>query len=108
MAERLTTLVYGTAATVDEAKAAVESDLGAVFTPRSSDYRGGAYWLGSTDREGETIIVQTNAEMEGPLEPAELQTIIYIEGTARASELTARFAGGSLVLIRQNEWRDRR
>ncbi len=76
------------------------SALGVAFTPRSSSYRGGAYWLGSTD-QGETIIVQANAELEGPIESAELPTIVYVERTNRASELSALLTGDSLIFIRQ-------
>jgi hypothetical protein len=106
MAKQLVTLVIASSAAVDDAKSEVERVLGAAFTPRDSSYRGGAYWMGSTDREGETIIVQRNAELEGPVEPAELPTIVYVQGTARAPELTARLEGGSFVVIRQEGWPD--
>jgi len=107
MAKQLVTLVIGSSAAVDEAKSEVERVLGAALTLRDSSYRGGAYWLGSTDREDETIIVQRNAELEGPVEPAELPTIVYVQGTARASDLIARLEGGSFVVIRQEGWPDR-
>jgi hypothetical protein len=80
MAKQLVTLVIGSSAAVDDAKSEVERVLGAALTPRDSSYRGGAYWMGSTDRDGETIIVQRNAELEGPVEPAELPTIVYVAG----------------------------
>lgn len=107
MATQLATLVYGSSATDDDTKAELEETLKASFKPRESSYRGGAYWMGSTDQEGETIIVQRNAELDGPVEPAELPTIVYVERTPRASQMIARLESESLVFIRKDDWHDR-
>lgn len=71
------------------------------MTCRESSYRGGTYWIGSTDREGEVLIVQANAELEGPIEIAEFPTIVYVEGIERASEFASLIERTSLILIRR-------
>ena len=89
---------------MDDAKSEVEQALGVAFTAHESGYRGGAYWKGSTDHEGESVIVQANAELEEPMEPVDLPTIVYVEGTSRAPDIASRLRGLSLVPVREDNW----
>ncbi|ONI71710.1 hypothetical protein BWI15_16285 [Kribbella sp. ALI-6-A] len=83
--------------------------LGLEFEPRSSDYRGGDYFLAGDWRRDdfpELVYVQPNEDLEEPAEPeyAAYPTLVYVESTLRADQLMQALASTDLVLVRREDW----
>jgi hypothetical protein len=72
------TLVFGSDADLEATRTVVEARLRVSLALHDSLYRGGDYYRGATSDDGE-IIVQTNAELDEPIETIDAPTVVYVD-----------------------------
>ncbi|MDX6247914.1 MAG: hypothetical protein QOF10_1274 [Kribbellaceae bacterium] len=84
------------------------STLRLAFELRSSDWRGGEYFLAGdkSTAYAERVYAQRNDDRGEPAEPqyAAYPTLVYVECTRRADQLEQAFADTDLVLVRRQDW----
>lgn len=98
--------LYGTQDNIESVRKQLERVLNAQFAAHESLYRGDYYRV-QLD-QGEELILQGNydpIDREPIEEYANIDVVLYVEGTKRAEELQQRFhkAVPSLVLLHRNK-----
>ena len=83
MREELTFCTY---CSLDDTRQVVQTVTGTLLAPHESLYRGGDYFLGQSDLDGE-IIVQRNEDLDERAVDNDAPTVVYIGLTSRADEL---------------------
>jgi hypothetical protein len=81
----------------------VETVTDVELVPHDSVYRGGDYFLGRSDGDGE-IIVQRNEDLDEPAIDVGAHTVIYVGPTSRADELVDAFAREGLQLFARERY----
>jgi hypothetical protein len=109
----LTSLTFAGTDTVTSVADLLRRALGLEFEPRSSDYRGGEYFVAGDwrrDPYSEVVYVQPNDDLGEPAEPeyAACPTLVYVDCTLRADQLVEVLASADLVLVQRKEWDDPR
>lgn len=107
MGRRLTELLFASANGIEETAGRITAATGLTFEWHDSDWRGGEYLLAGDWRtaRSEQVIVQRNDDLGRLAEDIEAPTLVYVESTQRADELTAELTQGGLglVLVRREE-----
>ncbi|MFI7060222.1 hypothetical protein ACIBL3_04500 [Kribbella sp. NPDC050124] len=108
----LTSLTFASTDALTSVADLLGRTLGLVFEPRSSDWRGGDYFLAGDWRTAyaELVYVQRNDDLGEPAEPeyAAYPTLVYVECTRRADHLEQAVAITDLVFVRREDWDDPR
>ena len=76
----------------------VETTTGISLAPHDSRYRGGEYFLGHSELDGE-IIVQRNVDLNERAVEDDAPTVVYIGLTSRADELIGKLQRAELKLF---------
>jgi hypothetical protein len=88
-------LTFFTNRGLDDSRRAVETVTQVDLVPHDSLYRGGDYFLGRSDGDGQ-VIVQRNEDLDARALDVDAQTVIYVGPTTRADELIEAFASEGL------------
>ena len=91
-------LTFCTNSDLDTARLIVQTITRTALAPHESSYRGGDYFLGGSDLDGE-IIVQRNEDLDERAVDLDAPTVVYIGPTARADEIVNTFALEGLQLV---------
>ena len=93
-------LTFTTQNDLDDTRLVVELVTSTSLAPHESVYRGGDYFLGQSDLDGE-IIVQRNEELDEPAVDHDAPTVVYIGPTLRADELIDAFESKHVRLVQR-------
>ena len=94
------TLTFCTSVDLERARQIVESVTLVKLAPHESLYRGGDYFLGQSEVDGE-LIVQRNEDLDERAVDVEAPTVVYVGPTGRSEELIGAFSIEGLHLIAQ-------
>ena len=91
-------LTFCTNSDLDTARLIVQTITRTALAPHESSYRGGDYFLGRSESDGE-IIVQRNEDLDERAIDVDAQTVVYIGPTERVNELVEAFACEGIQLF---------